>query len=193
MILNKWLILIIACGCFAYDENIKVTDFYECEEVFLKSEDVNDVYPISCLWNNQIDDNEVLRIKLYVLGYDMQIRLSDGDDFSKEHHGIYISGNIGNPNWAVKSGIALVSGTTWGPAKEVITTNLTNNFFYTELFLVVTKDGWISLSQHKDAKPFLSKQFSVYRNFPPTHIGFSRSQFVKYARVLFDCPFKVEL
>ncbi|KAL5286912.1 hypothetical protein ACFFRR_008110 [Megaselia abdita] len=186
MILYKLLILIIVIGCFAYDENIKVTDFYECEEVFLKSEDVNDVYQISCLWNNRIDDNEVLRIKLFVLGFDMHIRLSVGEDFSKEHHGIYINGNM-------QSGIALVNGNNWGPAKEEKTTNLTDSFFYTEMFLVVTKDGWINLSEHNDGKPFLSKQVSVSRNFPPTHIGFSRSQYVKYARVLFDCPFKVEL
>lgn len=133
------VVLVILSGCFAYDKDIKATDFFECEEVLVKSEEVKESFPIACLWNNEINDKEVLRIKMFVLGNDMHIRLSDEANFKKDHHGIYISGNVGNPDWPVKSGIALAAGTYWGPAKEEITTDLTDNFFYTELYLVVTK------------------------------------------------------
>lgn len=140
MILLKVLLVILSLsGCFAFNENIRVTDFYECEEVLVKTEDIQQSFPISCLWNNEINDKEVLRMKLFVLGMDMHIELGVGDDFGKTHHGIYISGNIGNPNWAIKSGIAEVTGKEWGPAKEAITTHLIDSFFYTELYLVVTK------------------------------------------------------
>lgn len=60
--------------------------------------------------------------------------------------------------------------------------------FYIEVNNIFV-DGWIHLSTNSDGNPFLSKQVPVSENFPPTHIGFGRSGFVKYARVLFDCPF----
>lgn len=136
---SKLLILSVLSACFAFDENIRFTDFYECEEVLIKSEEVGHFFPLDCLWNNEVNGKEILRIKLYVLGFDMHIHLSNGGDFTKKHHGIYISGNIGNPNWAIKSGIAEVEGTGWGPAAEAVTTTLNDSFFFTELYLVVTK------------------------------------------------------
>lgn len=135
--------LVILGGCFAFDEKIRMTDFYECEEMLANTEDIKQAWPISCLWNNEINDDEVLRMKLFVLGMDLHIELGVGEDFEKVHHGIYISGNIGNPNWAIKSGIAEVTGREWGPAQEAITTNLMDSFFYTELYLVVTKGNVI--------------------------------------------------
>lgn len=137
---SKLLILSILSACFAYDENIRFADFYECEEVLVKSEEVQHVFPIDCLWNNEVNNKETLRIKLFVLGFDMHIHLlSHGGDFLKKHHAVYLSGNVGNSNWPIKSGIMEVEGTSWGDATDVVTTTLTDNFFFTELYLVVKK------------------------------------------------------
>lgn len=134
----KLLFLCIVSGCSAFDENIRIAHLEECEEVFLRSEVIDNIYRIDCLWNNKINDNEILHMKLFVLGQDTHVLLSQGGNFQNKYYEIFISGNGGDPKKPTRSGIAEVDS-NWSTLVDVLTTDLTDMFFYTQLLLVVTK------------------------------------------------------
>lgn len=142
----SYLILVLCyftASTFCFNSNIKISDLEECEELFLNSSSVKDVYPISCLWNNEANENEVLRMRFFVLGFDVHIRLGKGDDFTKEHVGIYISGNRNDPSRELESAICRVTPRLWSIIELAKTRNLTDNFFYTEFLLIVTKGNFL--------------------------------------------------
>lgn len=127
-----WLVILsIFSASFAYDEKIRISDLYECEEMFLDSETVQeqDVYEISSLCNNKVSRKEILNTKLIVLGHDMHIKLSNGSDFNRKHYEIYISGNGGNQDQEMSSGIAVTDPNSWNALKVEVTENLTDTFF----------------------------------------------------------------
>lgn len=123
-----------------FDKNVKIAELFNCKELLLEGDFVNEVYPISSLMNNNPEKNEIIRMKFYVLGHDMHVRLSDEDNFELKHYLAYFDGNGGTGN-IFTSGIAVtdLKYNSWNLLTVTETNDLTDMFYYTMLRLVVTE------------------------------------------------------
>ncbi|KAL5278643.1 hypothetical protein ACFFRR_003338 [Megaselia abdita] len=187
MLLLKSLILAIFTSAInGYDRNIKIVDLFKCKELLLEGDYVSEVFPISLLQNNNPELNEILRMKFYVLGHDINLRISQEDNFNMKHYLVYFHGNGGTRNH-YSSGIALtdLKYNSWNLLTVAETDDLTDRFYYTMLHLAITKDGRINFYKN-NTDLFLSVE--VIEFFLPKFFSFSRSQFEENSRIFFDCP-----
>lgn len=121
-----------------YDKGIKVFHLHGCTELLLEDK-ISDVFEISKLVNNHAKMDEILRMKFFVLGHDMHVRLSDSYNFNEMHYLTYFHGTGGGEIY--KTAIAKTEAryNSWYVLEEAVETAITDRFYYTLLHLEVTK------------------------------------------------------
>lgn len=124
---------------YTFDRSILISNLHGCREILLEDEEVNDVFEISKLLNNYARYDEVLRMKFFVLGHDMHVRLSESNDFNSMHYLIYFHGSGGGDTY--KTALARTDNlyNSWYVLEEAYETVHTDRFYYTMLHIIVKK------------------------------------------------------
>lgn len=143
MVLKSLLVASLVTIITGYDRNIMIADLFLCKELLLEGDYVVQSYPITTLSNNNVDENELIHMKFYVLGHDMHVRLSNSQDLDNPHYIAYFHGNGGTKH-TYTSGIAVTEQkhNSWNLLTSTLTADLTDRFYYTMMHLVVTKSGY---------------------------------------------------
>ncbi|KAL5285076.1 hypothetical protein ACFFRR_007052 [Megaselia abdita] len=185
--ISRQVLVIISVVVFVscYDREIKISNLQGCRELLIDHHEIIDSFEISELYHNEARIDEILRMKFYVLGHDMHVRISDSSNFTKMHYAAFIHGSGGGKNYKTAIAQTETRYGSWRVLKEADETAVTDRFYYTLLHLVITKDGWIKFYL-KETELLVSTQ--VWDYFPPTIIAFGKSAFEESSRIFFDCP-----
>lgn len=125
-----------------YDKGIRVFQLHGCRELLLEDHEVNDVFEISKLVNNKARIDEILRMKFFVLGHDMHVRLSDSYNFNEMHYLTFFHGSGGGELYKTAIVQTEARYNSWHILEEAVETAITDRFYYTLLHLVITKGGF---------------------------------------------------
>lgn len=132
-----FLSALVVVSCF--DKGIKISDLHGCRELLLEDHEINDVFEISRLVNNRAKMDELLRMKFFVLGHDMHVRLSDSNNFNEMHYLTYFHGSGGGEIYKTAIAETEARYNSWVVLEEAVETAITDRFYYTLLHLVITK------------------------------------------------------
>lgn len=133
-----FLLALAVFGITAFDKNIRISDLAGCRELVLDGyNNYQLTVPISSFSNNVVNPNEKLRMKFYVIGYEIIIQFLN----SKNNIDLF-SAIAGYERRFCNIGYADTGAFVVPPADCL---KHTNSFYYTEFTLVLTKGKILKL------------------------------------------------
>lgn len=193
------ILLFIFVEIYGFNKNINISKLSGCRELRLDGTGNNLLsFPITSFINNQANNNENLRMKFYVIGYDFYFYFKYSE--TQNHQFRACIEGMKRSTCKIQSYINEKKD-----LQVVNCENLTHDFYYTELTLIISKskyivikimflfnilflDGVIQFYKKNENIPFLFADASF--GFPLTHLSFDRFENETVdTRLFFDCPY----
>uniref|UniRef100_T1GUX8 Farnesoic acid O-methyl transferase domain-containing protein n=1 Tax=Megaselia scalaris TaxID=36166 RepID=T1GUX8_MEGSC len=176
------ILLFIFVEIYGFNKNINISKLSGCRELRLDGTGNNLLsFPITSFINNHANDNEKLRMKFYVIGYDFYFYFKYSE--TQNHQFRACIEGMKRSTCKIQSYINEKKD-----LQVVNCENLTHDFYYTELTLIIAKNGVIQFYKKNENIPFLFADASF--GFPLTHLSFDRYENETVdTRLFFDCPY----
>lgn len=123
----------LICEIHCFDKNLTISKLAGCRELLLDTKNDNSKnFAISSFINNPVEDNELIRMKFYAIGYDFYFYFKYSEVATQQF--VACINGYERRNCSIQS---FIDGKQ--DLKVVPCQNLTNEFYYTEFNLVITK------------------------------------------------------